>query len=648
MKRAGSAHTAESACAPSVKGETMTEKKMTEKRDIWRNEAIAALLLMGFAFFINRGIEIKGLYMDDLYLWSCYGEQSFGEFVFPIGMTRFRFIYYLAAWLELAVIGNHITWFVPINIILNGCIAYTVYRFGKRLSNNYFVGFGCGFLYLASRMSYYQISQVYGLMESLALWAAIGIFYCMYRYIHEEGEGKKYFVPANVLYFSICFIHERYLVLLPFLYLAILLKKKSKKTYWLIPAGVFLVIFAIRLATIGSIAPAGTGGTNVTDTFDPLAALGYAVSQVLYVFGINAGPDHLNGLSWQGSPSWVHASVIAADIVLVILVILAVIRIVKDKTGRKRYLKDITLFLVFIALCIACSSVTIRVEVRWVYVSMTAAYLLAAYLFGIVTAKVNLGKVVDIRKETRKAEYKKAGWNSAYLCGVLFLFYVVIMAPVENFYRGHYDNLYFWGNQERYNSLAEETYGKYGEDIFGKKIYILGNTYEMSDFTARTFFKTFDRERKAEGTEVHFIDTIRDIGLITDNMLVLREDPSHRAFQDVTEFVRNLKCEAVYGYYRDGWMEESSKIRVMTGKSGQINLEIYYPGELTGKEISVISLDGDEVRTVPVNQNTLKLTIEAKPEQIAELSFENNFYYKDAAEQRGEKRFSMIVNIAAD
>lgn len=648
MKRAGSAYPAESACAPSVKGETMTEKKMTEKRDIWRNEAIAALLLMGFAFFINRGIEIKGLYMDDLYLWSCYGEQSFGEFVFPIGMTRFRFIYYLAAWLELAVIGNHITWFVPINIILNGCIAYTVYRFGKRLSNNYFVGFGCGFLYLASRMSYYQISQVYGLMESLALWAAIGIFYCMYRYIHEEGEGKKYFVLANVLYFSICFIHERYLVLLPFLYLAILLKKKSKKTYWLIPAGVFLVIFAIRLATIGSIAPAGTGGTNVTDTFDPLAALEYAVSQVLYVFGINAGPDHLNGLSWQGSPSWVHASVIAADIVLVILVILAVIRIVKDKTGRKRYLKDITLFLVFIALCIACSSVTIRVEVRWVYVSMTAAYLLAAYLFGIVTAKVNLGKVVDIRKETRKAEYKKAGWNSAYLCGVLFLFYVVIMAPVENFYRGHYANLYFWGNQERYNSLAEETYGKYGEDIFGKKIYILGNTYEMSDFTARTFFKTFDRERKAEGTEVHFIDTIRDIGLITDNMLVLREDPFHRAFQDVTEFVRNLKCEAVYGYYRDGWMEESSKIRVMTGKSGQINLEIYYPGELTGKEISVISLDGDEVRTVPVNQNTLKLTIEAKPEQIAELSFENNFYYKDAAEQRGEKRFSMIVNIAAD
>lgn len=626
----------------------MTDRNGADRNGNWRNEAIAALLLMGFAFFINRGIEIKGLYMDDLYLWSCYGEQSFGEFVFPIGMTRFRFVYYLAAWLELALIGSHITWFVPINIILNGCIAYTVYRFGKRLSRNYFIGFGCGFLYLASRMSYYQISQVYGLMESLALWAAIGIFYCVYRYIHEEGDGKKYFVWANVLYFSICFIHERYLVLLPFLYLAVLLKKGKKKAFWLVPAGVFLAVFAIRMATIGTIAPAGTGGTNVTDTFSPLAALGYAVSQVLYIFGINAGPGHLNGLSWWDSPAWVHASVLVADIVLVILVVLAVIRIVKDKEGRKWYLKDIALFLVFIALCIASSSVTIRVEVRWIYVSMTAAYLLAAWLFGIVTAKVNLGKVVDIKKDARKIVYKKAGWKSSYLCGVLFLFYVVIMTPVEGFYRGHYDNLYFWANQQRYNSLAEETYGKYGDAVFGKKIYILGNTYEMSDFTARTFFKTFDEARRAEGTEVHFIDTIHDIGLITDNMMVLREDPEHRAFQDITSFIKNLKCEIVYGYYPDGWMDESSKIRVMTGKSGQINLEIYYPGEMTGRELSVILLDGEEIMRVPVNQNTLKVTIEAKPEQIAELSFENNFYYKDAAEQRGEKRFSMIVNITAN
>uniref|UniRef100_UPI000A786818 hypothetical protein n=1 Tax=Clostridium sp. NkU-1 TaxID=1095009 RepID=UPI000A786818 len=78
----------------------------------------------------------------------------------------------------------------------------------------------------------------------------------------------------------------------------------------------------------------------------------------------------------------------------------------------------------------------------------------------------------------------------------------------------------------------------------------------MSDFTARTFFKTFDKERLAEGTEVTFIQSIHDIGLVTPNMLILREDPAHNAFQDVTDFVRNLKFELVYGCYETaGWMK---------------------------------------------------------------------------------------------
>lgn len=41
-----------------------------------------------------------------------------------------------------------------------------------------------------------------------------------------------------------------------------------------------------------------------------------------------------------------------------------------------------TLFVIFVGACIACSSVTIRVEVRWIYVSMTAAWLFLAYMCG--------------------------------------------------------------------------------------------------------------------------------------------------------------------------------------------------------------------------------------------------------------------------
>ena len=73
-----------------------------EKKYEWKDHLIFMGLLFGLAVWVNRGIEIKGLYMDDLYFWSCYGEQSFLQYVFPMGSTRFRFLYYLAAWLEMA------------------------------------------------------------------------------------------------------------------------------------------------------------------------------------------------------------------------------------------------------------------------------------------------------------------------------------------------------------------------------------------------------------------------------------------------------------------------------------------------------------------------------------------------------------------
>ena len=135
------------------------------------------------AVWVNRNIEIKGLYMDDLYFWSCYGEQGFLQYVFPLGSTRFRFLYYLAAWLEMAVVGNHVNWFVPFNILLNTAVSCSVYLIGRRLSRSKGIGFLCGFMYLMSRMAYYQIGQVLGLMETCLLYTSgTGMF--------EMAEGR--------------------------------------------------------------------------------------------------------------------------------------------------------------------------------------------------------------------------------------------------------------------------------------------------------------------------------------------------------------------------------------------------------------------------------------------------------------------------
>lgn len=603
-----------------------------EKKYEWKDHVIFMGILLATAVWVNRNIEIKGLYMDDLYFWSCYGEQGFLQYVFPLGSTRFRFLYYLAAWLEMAVVGNHVNWFVPFNILLNTAVSCSVYLIGRRLSRSKGIGFLCGFMYLMSRMAYYQIGQVLGLMETMALWMAIGILWYLYRYLDGE-DGRKYYYLSCALYFGVCFVHERYMVLFPLLLFVLLVKGAKDLTEWGAGLASFLLVQAIRVFAIGSVLPAGTGGTQVADTFSLADTIRHGLSQIAYVFGINAGPEHLNGRPWAQSPLAIRILVLLADAAIAVIVLGFLIKVIRDKRKdvKGKVLCSLALFLLFIGACIASSSVTIRVEMRWVYVSLTAALLLLAYMYGYLTEGV------------KPELYLKRLWP----WGAAFACYVILMLPAELFYRAQYPNLYLWPDQLRYNSLAEETYGRYGDSLFGKNIYIIGSSYEMSDFTARTFFKVFDKERTAEGTSVEFIDSIRDIGLVDSRMLVLREDPEHNGFQDITQFVKEIKLNVEYGYYDDGWMDEHASLTVMAGETGVIDLEIIYPGVMSGGEGIKITKDQDEPFTIPVRSTVVNQTIEAEPWQMVHLTFDYNFYMHNAQEQRGKDRLAAIVHMTA-
>ena len=603
-----------------------------EKKYEWKDHVIFMGILLATAVWVNRNIEIKGLYMDDLYFWSCYGEQGFLQYVFPLGSTRFRFLYYLAAWLEMAVVGNHVNWFVPFNILLNTAVSCSIYMIGRRLSRSKGIGFLCGFMYLISRMAYYQIGQVLGLMETMALWMAIGILWYLYRYLDGE-DGRKYYYLSCALYFGVCFVHERYMVLFPLLLFVLLVKGAKDLTEWGAGLASFLLVQAIRVFAIGSVLPAGTGGTQVADTFSLADTIRHGLSQIAYVFGINAGPEHLNGRPWAQSPLAIRILVLLADAAIAVIVLGFLIKVIRDKRKdvKGKVLCSLALFLLFIGACIASSSVTIRVEMRWVYVSLTAALLLLAYMYGYLTEGVK-PELYLIRLWP---------WGAAFAC------YVILMLPAELFYRAQYPNLYLWPDQLRYNSLAEETYGRYGDSLFGKNIYIIGSSYEMSDFTARTFFKVFDKERTAEGTSVEFIDSIRDIGLVDSRMLVLREDPEHNGFQDITQFVKEIKLNVEYGYYDDGWMDEHASLTVMAGETGVIDLEIIYPGVMSGGEGIKITKDQDEPYTIPVRSTVVNQTIEAEPWQMVHLTFDYNFYMHNAQEQRGKDRLAAIVHMTA-
>ena len=694
--------------------------RMTEIWDRMKEGLLIFAVLLGFGFWINQGVELKGLYMDDLYLWSCYGEQTFREFVFPMGSTRFRFVFYLAAWLEMYLLKGNVELMVPFNIVLNAWIAFSIYKISERMSGKRkIVSLLVAIAYLTSRFSYYQISQFYGLMESLGLWAAIGMLYYTWRYATERNSLAM--LGANVLYFLASFIHERYMVLIPVLILGILvgpwkhmgglngiMKKTGRNSAseeteegqtsgdaetedvedvarstrhsrsaqsrsrgagsragsgrsasagkmpgrnmrsgrsvrqnaavsavelhrfdvpkWLLlilTIAVFVLVQNIRLQTIGTLSPAGTGGTDVEDTFVMEEAMENAWAQVDFVFGKNSGPDYLCLEPYEDSPEEIQELIGKANWILglsvAVFVVGCIVEAIKDWRKVFGHLKTLLLFLVFIALCIGASSVTIRVEMRWIYVVYAAALILLAYMSSRMHA-----------------------------AAILIPIYVMLMFQTETYYRGLWENLYYWPNQMRYNSLAEVTYGTYGDEIFDKQVYIIGNTYELSDFTARTFLKVYDKEGDGKNTTLNFIDSDLDFKTIRDNAVILWEDAANNAYLEVTEFVKHQRLNYAYGSYEDGWVDEHGKIVLMNDNKDVLKLGCYYPGTINGNQVCQIKVNGKRMPDLVFTDNYMTYEIPSAPYQMISLEFSCNFYVANAKEKRGEERLAMVVTLGAE
>ena len=602
-----------------------------EEKKIWgRTINILFLLfsfaaLMAFAFYVNRHIHIKALYMDDLYYFSFFREQDFFSFSFPIGQAvRFRPVYWALSYIEMVFVGNDPNRYWYFNVVQNGLLSFFLCFFSWKASQGKkILSFFMGILFLSSHFAYYQIGQALGTLESLALGFSLITLYFLYQELNEDKHFKRNLALSHLFFFLTVFTHERYIALLPILYVPLFFrrragintadtvisrggnhaeteytgtaqtgtagtaqekvetrenkagkeKKKEGKNIvftscllYLLPLAQAFLFYAIRKFAIGSFVPKGTGGTEVTESFKLEEALQNAFAEVYYIFGFQKGPEYLNGIPWENvtenTRKLVYASIVILGITVFLCLIFALIRIFRtektigestessigkntesgtgnnsikttandaanDATNKsvsnfkkeqkrvklarlRSFIGNNILFLLFIAMCIGSSSVTIRVEMRWVYVSFAASLLYFSYLLGV--SKLPLGTIFCL----------------AFIC---------LRLPVERYYRSYFPQIYFWEDQDRMNSLAEETIEKYGrEGILGKQVYILENTYKMSKFYGDTFFQVFDEDFSGHGTKIHFIQDLTRLpkDASRENSLVLKEVPEERGYRDIT------------------------------------------------------------------------------------------------------------------
>lgn len=533
---------------------------------------VALVLLLLFGLFINRHLSIRALYGDDLYLWSFYGCEDFWSFTFPkVTKGNFRPFYWALSYLEFRLIGPHVHWYARFNVLLNVAIAWVIYFFSRRLSCltrmpqgmriGQAVGLLTGMLYLQSHFAAYQIAQVLGLLESLALLLALLTLWGLFDYM--EGRGTRAYLRACLCFFLVIFTHERFIALAPLFYLAVFTQYQTERRLCrrfarlrtvelLLPLLILAVFFGTRMVVAGEAIPVGTAGTKVQDTFSLAQALGFAFSQVAYIFGVNAGHAIFCGVSFGDSAHWVQALIVLSWLCLLLMLLLYVRRAWRRGRITPRLIGENLLFICFIALCIGSSSITIRLETRWVYVSYTAALLYLSYMLGEIAksgaVKAKVGRAVRTRtatvQRTSAASVSALGERAAcrgmamvLAFSLLFMAYGAVMTPVEHYDRQHYPNIFFFFDQDRVNSLADCTIDAVGAGEFlGKKqVYIYYNYYEMSDFYAEYFYKPFDPEKTGQGTEIHFINRPDELpaDATVENSIVLMEH-GNRGYIDVT------------------------------------------------------------------------------------------------------------------
>lgn len=512
--------------------------KSMEEKNIYCNKKYRNLLYVSIImlanYVINSSIMLKALYLDDAAVWGEYIDYTFTQFVFNTASNKFRPVFDFFLYGVFYVAGTKIYIIGIINLIFATIVALAMYYIINKVSKNEIIGLLGAIMYLLSRFSYYNINQVFGLMEAMALLMAITILYLLYKYINIKDN--KYYFLACILYILIPYVHERYIILFPlFLYAVVFAEGNIFKEFLknkniikvIVPSMGFVLFFIIRTILFKGRMLDGTGGTNAVETFDVGQVVNFVISQIVYLLGINNGDPWLSGISWNEMRiRYQLISVMIASAMLMLFCISTLIVMKQEKQERRKNILNLLLFLLFIGLCIAASSITIRVEMRWIYVSYSATLIMLAYMLRIVLESNKVKHILKILS----------------LVGAVIFFILSIL--LEHNYRSHYSRLYYWSDMLVAESLYEDTYDVYGKKLWDKKLVIYDARWGMTVETVKNVLRPLTGDGEIESFEVHVVNNLVEAKALCDeNTIILELDGDKKTYTDITEIVKIYQFE---------------------------------------------------------------------------------------------------------
>ena len=438
---------------------------MKKQKSVIELIVVFALIYVGILAMENDYL-LRSAVKDDLNFTSYFCNASLFEVIYA-GGYKFRPVSSTILWILAHICGENLYLYGYVNILFGAICALVIYYFAKDVFGSELYGAIATVLYVVSRFSYYQITTQLGVMETTSTLLGIVFVWKLYKYL-DIGKSK-YFYSAVVFYFLCSMSHERYTALMPILiYVWLMSDEKSKfdkksVLYFkkpLITLGVFVGILAIFQLLVTNMM-VGTGGTVVTETISVESVYNNVIKSIKYIFGINTSEIWLTMIDWNSYSEKAKFTIIASIIMIVIIVLISAIEIIRmKKDERKRSLSKVGLFVLSVGALVCVSSITIRVELRWMYFPYVAAVFLLIYLTSI----------------------KSNRWIFSLKLACLVV-YVITMIGFGFYCRRYYTNLYYWPVYTAANSLSDCTYGEYEEKMYEKSWVIIAsgdleNSYE--------------------------------------------------------------------------------------------------------------------------------------------------------------------------
>ena len=369
---------------------------MTKKEKYFFILSLIAVPVIIYFYFLKW--KTTTIFGDDLVFF--YGIEHSKNFSDAIHIStsggKYRPIHSLSLKIVYNLFQKNLNYYYLFNVFIQTINTYLVALLINLFLRSRIISILFSLIYGLSRFSFYVICEIFdgGALEGLAVTFFLSSLFFVLAPLIKTDYSKQQVIKSllwGILFANLSmYVHERYIILFPFIMIVILfypglknLTRKQKISLSSIPLVCILINVAIKKCIYLTPFFVGTAGTNIT--FSLTSSITYFTDAVLSIFQINTGPDYLVGISFASLSFTEKILTFAFSSCLLIILVVYLFRVKKIFALQQE--KQKSAFFVFIALAILFvlslipAIVTVRLEQRWLQAPLSVFILMIVIAF---------------------------------------------------------------------------------------------------------------------------------------------------------------------------------------------------------------------------------------------------------------------------